>query len=145
VKIDPKWHFIGALTLAGLLSLYTSFNGLMGFLWGGFPRQKFPIPLVLLFLAPILALPLFALAAASFRLASFCLWALGPAYSLALFQINADSFVGSFIHYLGLLVACLCDRVAIMLWITAWLVHFGTRIYDGPRGPEPAATIGQVK
>ena len=129
MRADPKWQFIGALILAGLLSLYASFLGLMGFSWGGFGRQKFPIPLVLQFLASLLAFPLFALAAASIRSASFCLWALGPAYSLALFQMNAGNYAGNFFHYLGLLLACLFDRVAIFLWITAWLVHFGTRIY----------------
>ncbi|MGB6728492.1 MAG: hypothetical protein WBE74_21550 [Terracidiphilus sp.] len=142
MRADPKWHFIGALILAGLLSLYASFISLMGIFSGGFPRQRFSVPLILLFLAPLLALPLFALAASSSRLASFSLWALGPAYSLAMFQISAGNFAGSFLNYLGLLLACLFDRVAIVLWVTAWLVHFGTRIYNAPRGAEPAATIG---
>jgi hypothetical protein len=145
MKVDPKWHFIGALILAGLLSLHASVYALMGFLGGGFPRQKFSMPLILLFSAPLLALPLFALAAASIRSASFCLWALGPAYSLAMFQITAGRFVGGFFQYLGLFAACLFDRMAIILWITAWLVHFGSRIYNAPANPEPAATIGQVK
>jgi hypothetical protein len=142
VKIDQKWHFIGALAFAGLLSLYATYYALTGFLWGGFPRQKFPIPLALLFLAPLLALPLFSLALASSKLAAFCLWALGPAYSLAMFQISAGRFAGSFAHYLGLLLDCVFDRMAVFLWITAWLVHFGTRIYATPRGKEPVATIG---
>ena len=142
MRIDSKWHYIGAMILAGLLSLYASFYALMGFLWGGFPRQKIPIPLILLFLAQLLALPLFALAAASIRTASFCSWALGPLYSLALFQMNAARFVGGFLHYLGLLSACFFDRMAVILWITAWLAHFGMRIYSAPQAPEPAATIG---
>ena len=142
MRASPKWHFIGALILAGLLSLYASFLGLMAFAWGGFPRQKFPLPLVLLFLAPLLAFPLFALAAASIRSASFSLWALGPAHSLAMFQISADRFAGSFLQYLGLLLACLFDRIAIILWITAWLVHFGTGIYARPHREEPAPMTG---
>jgi hypothetical protein len=97
---------------------------------------------VLLFLPLLLALPLFALAAASSRLASYCLWALGPAHSLAMFQINANGFVGSFLHYLGLLFACIFDKMAIALWVTAWLVHFGNRIYNTPRGKESVQTIG---
>jgi hypothetical protein len=145
VKIDPKWHYIGALTLAGLLSLYASFLGLEAFAWGGLPRHKFSAPEILLFLPPLLAFPLFALSAASLRTASFAMWALGPAYSLALFQLSAAKFAGSFAQYLGLLLGCLVDRVAMMLWITAWLVHFGTRIYAMPRDKEPDATIGQVK
>ncbi len=142
MKADPRWHFIGALILAGLLSLYASFMGLMAFAWGGFPRPKFPVAYFFVPIAPLLAFPLFVFAVASFRLAAFCLWALGPAYSLALFQLNTGSFAGSFIHYLGLLLACIFDRMAIILWISAWLVHFWTRIYTIPRGEEPAVTIG---
>jgi len=142
VKASPRWHLIGALTLAGLLSLYASYFGLMGLLWGGFPRNKFPIPLILLFFLPLLAFPMFMLAAASSRLASFCLWALGPAYSLAMFQIDAEKFAGSFIHYLGLFFDCLFDKLAIVLWVTAWLVHYGSRICAKSSGEEPAPTIG---
>jgi hypothetical protein len=142
MKVDQKWHFIGALTLAGLFSLYASYYALMGFLWGGFPRQKFPIPLVLLFLAPLLALPLFALALASSKMASFCLWGLGPAYSLAMFQISAGRFAGGFLQYLGLLLDCIFDKMAVILWITAWLAYFGTRIYNRPQDLEPAPRIG---
>lgn len=96
---------------------------------------------ILLFLPPLLALPLFALSAASSRLASFALWALGPTHSLAMFQLNANLFAGSFLHYLGLLLDCMFDRVAIMLWATAWLVHFGTGIYNRPRLAEQPAPI----
>jgi hypothetical protein len=142
VKTDAKWQFIGALIVAGLLSLYASITGLMAFAWGGLPRHRFPLTYIFVALAPLLAFPLFALAAATIRSASFCLWALGPAYSLALFQMNANSFAGSFIHYLGLLLACLFDRMAIFLWITAWLVHFGTSIYHTSQHIEPATTIG---
>ena len=142
MKIGTKWQFISALALAGLLSLYASFYSAMGLLWGGFGRQDFPIGEFFLLLAPLLAFPLFAFAAASSRLAAFGLWTLGPAYSLVLFQINAGSFVGNFMHYLGLLLACLFDRTAVFLWITAWLVQFGARIYNPPRDAEPAATIG---
>lgn len=146
VRIDSRWHFIGALVLAGVLSVYASFLGLMGFLSGSLPRHRFSAPLILLFLSPLLALPLFALAAASIRWAAFSLWALGPAYSLAMFQMsNSVGFTGSFTQYVGLLLACLFDRMAIMLWITAWLVFFGSRIYAKRDGGEPTAMIGQVK
>jgi hypothetical protein len=141
VKADPRWHYIGALILAGLLSLYASFLGLMAFAWGGFGRQKFPALEILLFLPPLLAFPLFMFAAGSSRIASFAMWALGPAHSLALFQMNAAGFAGNFFHYLGLLLACIFDRMAIILWVAAWLVHFGTSIYTMPRGEKPAATI----
>jgi hypothetical protein len=114
----------------------------MAFAWGGLPRHKFPLTYIFVALAPLLAFPLFVLASASIRWASFCLWTLGPAYSLAMFQISADSFVGSFLHYLGLLLACIFDRMAVMLWVTAWLVLFGTRIYATQNGEKPAATIG---
>jgi len=69
------------------------------------------------------------------------MWALGPAYSLALFQTSSANFVGSFPRYLQLLLACLFDRVAIFLWITAWLVHFGTGIYNRPRDAEHPAHV----
>ncbi len=144
MKVDPKWHFIGALTLAGLLSFYSSFIGFMAFAWGGFGRQKFPALEILLFLPPLLAFPLFVIAAGSSRIALFAMWTLAPVHSLALFQMNAGSFAGSFFQYVGLLLACLCDRIAVFLWIAAWLVLFGTRIY-GSRGAEPAETIGIVK
>ncbi len=142
MKISSDWHFIGALALAGLLSLYASFYGLTGFLWSGFPRQQFPVSLILMFLAPLLAFPLFVVSAASSRPAAFGLWALGPAYSLAMFQTSAAHFTGGFLQYLGLLLACLADRLAIILWGTAWLVHFGTKIYAVPRPKEPFLTMG---
>jgi hypothetical protein len=139
VKTGERWQFIGALTLAGALSLYASFLGLMGMLRGGFSKVV-QVPYSLLLIAPLLAFPLFVLAAASVRPAAFFIWGLGPSYSLALFQVSARNYAGSFLHYLGLLLACLCDRIAIILWVTAWLVHFGTRIYAVPGTGQ--ATIG---
>ena len=141
MKTDPRWHFIGALMLAGLLSLYASFAGLTGLLWGGLGRQKFAASVLLLSLPLLLAFPLFMFASGSSRIASFAMWALGPAYSLALFQITSANFAGSFPKYLQLLLACMFDRMAIFLWITAWLVHFGTGIYNRRRDVERPAHI----
>lgn len=141
MKSDPRWHYIGALALAGVLSLYASFLGLMGFAWGGVPHRGFPATFFLVVIAPLLAFPLYLLAVASSKIASFTMWALGPAYSLALFQISAGQYIGSLPHYLGLLLACFVDRIAIVLWVAAWLVHFGARIYP-PVAKEPAPMIG---
>ena len=135
MKAGPRWQYFGALTLAGMLSLLASYVGLMTFLRGGFPRG-FPGSYVLIGLAPLAAFPLFALSAASWKMCAFAMWALGPAYSLALFEANAREFAGSFGNYVGLLAACLFDRMAIILWVTAWLVHFGAGIYASKRNAE---------
>ena len=142
MKVSRKVLCIVALIIAGLLSLGASFLGLMGLLWGGFGRHGFKILELLFFLPPLLAFPLFALAAASSRLAAFSLWALGPAYSLAMFQVSAENFVGSFTHYAVLLLACFVNKLAILLWVSAALVQFGIRVYAQSRIEEPASTVG---
>jgi hypothetical protein len=141
MKASRKWLCIGALIVGGLLSLFLSFTGAMGFLWGGFPGHRFPVVAIAYFLPPLLAFPIFALAAAGSRKSRFAVWTLAPASWVATFEMTTQSFTESFSEYLKALILSLFSITVVALFVLAFLAYMGTMIYRPNPKPESAGSV----
>ncbi|MGD0739672.1 MAG: hypothetical protein ABR957_08755 [Terracidiphilus sp.] len=121
---------ITALTVAGLLSLYLCFIGLVGLLWGGFGRGKDDAQMLGFFLPFLLALPLFVFSLGISRFASLGLWVLIPYHWFwMVIHFGGEGSVGplGFMKGLALLLVAPTEISIVLL---AVLVQFGSQVFN---------------
>jgi hypothetical protein len=120
-----KSLYIGALILAGILSLFLCFFGLMGLGWSGFGRGMDSASIFWFFLPFLMAFPLFVFSLGGTRLAYLGLWVLAPYHRFWLVHISSQNSPHSFRGFLQLLALCACQRQLLGLIVLAASVQFG--------------------
>lgn len=116
---------ISALVVAGLLSIFCSFLGLMGLAWGGLGRGKDTAAIPGFMLPLLLAFPLFVLSLGITRFASIGLWCAVPYHWLWLIEIGFQAPLNSPLEFLKLLARCFVEPEVLFLLLLASLVQFG--------------------
>ncbi len=120
---------VTALTVAGLLSLYLCFLGLMGLAWSGFGRGNKDLEILGCFLPFLLALPLFVFSLGITRFATLGLWMLIPYHWYWLVShLTAEGVTGPF-DLLRRIALALITPIEIAFILLAVLVQFGMRVF----------------
>lgn len=119
---------VSSLIVAGLLSVFLSFLGAFGLVWGGFPKDGESALLLGIFLPLLFTFPLFALSVGVSKLASRALWVCVPFPWLAWFETSLHGFKGGPLDLAKSLAEC--SYMAWPLLFLAALVQFGTHFYE---------------